>query len=73
MFWRGVLGYLPVNVVQGLTGFLAIVVFTRLLPPEQYGAYALAFSVVSLTHTLAFTWLEAAMAGKATASRAKAP
>ncbi len=62
MFWKGVLGYLPVNVVQGLTGLLAIVVFTRLLPPDQYGAYALAFSVMSLVHTLGFTWLEAAMA-----------
>ena len=62
MFWRGVVGYLPVNVVQGVVGLLTIVVFTRILSPADYGAYALAFSVMSLIHTLSFTWLEAAMA-----------
>ncbi|HXQ12400.1 MAG TPA: lipopolysaccharide biosynthesis protein [Caulobacteraceae bacterium] len=62
MFWRGVIGYLPVNIMQGLAGFLGIIVFTRLLPPADYGAYALAFSVMSLAHMLSFTWLEAAMA-----------
>ena len=62
MFWKGVIGYLPANLVQGLVGLLSIVVFTRLLSPEAYGAYALAFSVMSLVHTIFFTWLEAAMA-----------
>lgn len=62
MFWRGVIGYLPANVVQGLAGLLGIVVFTRLLSPEAYGAYALAFSASSLCHTLFFTWIEAGMA-----------
>ena len=62
MFWRGVIGYLPVNIVQGVVGLLTIVVFTRVLSPSDYGAYALAFSAMSLAHTLVFTWLEAAMA-----------
>ena len=62
MFWKGVIGYLPANLVQGLVGLLSIVVFTRLLSPEAYGAYALAFSAMTLTHTVIFTWLEAAMA-----------
>ena len=62
MFWRGVIGYLPVNIVQGVVGLLTIVVFTRVLPPAQYGVYALAFSVMSLIHTSLFTWLEASMA-----------
>ena len=62
MFWRGVLGYLPVNVVQGVVGLLTIVLFTRVLDPAQYGAYALAFSVGSLTQTILLTWTEAAMA-----------
>ena len=62
MFWRGVLGYLPVNIVQGVVGLLTIVVFTRVLEPHQYGDYALALSVVMVTHTALFTWLEAAMA-----------
>ena len=62
MFWRGVLGYLPVQVVQGLAGMGAIVVFTRLLSPTDYGAYALGFSAFTLVGTCAFIWLEAAMA-----------
>ena len=62
MFWKGVIGYLPANAVQGVVGLLGIVVFTRLLSPQAYGAYALAFSVMSLVHTLLFTWVEAAMA-----------
>ena len=62
MFWKGVVGYLPVNIVQALAGFGTIYAFTRLLTPEAYGDYALAFAVASLTHTLMFTWVEAAMA-----------
>jgi O-antigen/teichoic acid export membrane protein len=62
MFWRGVLGYLPVNIAQGVVGLLTIVLFTRVLTPEQYGVYALAFSALSLTQTLLLTWTEAAMA-----------
>ena len=62
MFWRGVVGYLPMNLVQGLVGFGSIFVFTRLLSPAEFGVYALAFSAMSLGHTLSFTWIEAAMA-----------
>jgi O-antigen/teichoic acid export membrane protein len=62
MFWRGVLGYLPANVVQGLIGFLSLYVFTRLLSGESYGRYAVAYAVVSLVHTALLTWIEAAMA-----------
>jgi O-antigen/teichoic acid export membrane protein len=62
MFWRGVIGYLPMNIVQGLVGLFSIVVFTRLLTPADYGVYALSFSAMSLAHTLVFTWMEAAMA-----------
>lgn len=62
MFWRGVWGYLPVQAVQAMVGFGAIIAFTRLLTPEQYGHYALAYSVGSLIHTSFITWLESAMA-----------
>ncbi|MDP8916921.1 MAG: lipopolysaccharide biosynthesis protein, partial [Pseudomonadota bacterium] len=62
MFWRGVWGYLPVQAVQAVVGFGAIIAFTRLLTPEQYGHYALAYSVGSLIHTSFITWLESAMA-----------
>ncbi|WP_309629209.1 polysaccharide biosynthesis C-terminal domain-containing protein [Brevundimonas sp.] len=62
MFWRGVWGYLPANIIQGLVGFGAIVVFTRLLSAEDFGRYAIAFSIMTLVHVGTFSWLEAAMA-----------
>jgi O-antigen/teichoic acid export membrane protein len=62
MFWKGVWGYLPANIVQGVVGFLSIILFTRLLSPEDFGRYALAFSVMTLAHVAVFSWLEAAMA-----------
>lgn len=62
MLKRGLLGYLPVNIVQAVAGFGAVTAFTRLLSPQDYGAYALGFSVMSLVHTCLFTWLEAAIA-----------
>lgn len=62
MFWRGVWGYLPANIVQGAVGFLTIVLFTRMLSPEEFGRYALAFSIMTLIHVALFSWLEAAMA-----------
>lgn len=62
MFWRGVFGYLPANIVQGVVGFLTIIVFTRLLSAEDFGRYALAYAVMTLAHVATFSWLEAAMA-----------
>jgi O-antigen/teichoic acid export membrane protein len=62
MLKRGLIGYLPVNIVQAICGFGAIVVFTRLLSADDYGAYALGFSVMSLVHTCLFSWIEASMA-----------
>ncbi len=62
MLKKGLLGYLPVNVVQAVAGFGAVTAFTRLLSPTDYGAYALGFSVMSLVHTCLFTWLEASLA-----------
>ncbi len=62
MLKRGLIGYLPVNIVQAISGFGAIVVFTRLLSAADYGAYALGFSVMTLVQTCLFTWIEASMA-----------
>ena len=61
MFWRGVLGYLPAQLVQALAGFGAVWAFTRLLTPEEYGQYALAFTASALLHSALITWTQAAM------------
>lgn len=62
MFWRGLVGYLPANIVQGLVGVLTLLFFTRILSAEDFGRYALAFSVMGIAHVAVFTWIEAAMA-----------
>jgi len=62
MFLKGLLGYLPANLLQGIVGFLTLWLFTRMLSPEDYGRYALAFGVTSLVYTVCFCWIEAAMA-----------
>jgi O-antigen/teichoic acid export membrane protein len=62
MFLRGLWGYLPANILQGVVGFATLMVFTRLLTPQEYGQYALALGVTTLAQTVFFTWIEAAMA-----------
>jgi len=62
MLGRYLLGYLPVQIAQAIVGFGSVAVFTRILPAEDYGRYALALAALSLTHILVFTWLEAAVA-----------
>ncbi|MBL4853673.1 MAG: oligosaccharide flippase family protein [Robiginitomaculum sp.] len=57
---RHLLGYAPVKLVAALCAFGGIYVFTRLLDADQYGRYALMFSVMALMHTLSLTWVEAA-------------
>ena len=62
MLGRYLLGYLPVQIAQAIVGFGSVAVFTRILPAEDYGRYALTLAALSLTHILVFTWLEAAVA-----------
>ncbi len=62
MFSKGLWGYLPANILQGLIGFATLMVFTRVLSPDDYGRYALTFGISSLAQTIFFTWIEAAMA-----------
>ena len=52
-------GYLPVSLATGLVGFGGVYVFTRALGAEDYGRYALMFSVMVLIHNLTITWAEA--------------
>ncbi|MCW5725629.1 MAG: lipopolysaccharide biosynthesis protein [Maricaulaceae bacterium] len=62
MLGRHLLGYLPMQAAQAIVGFGGIVVLTRLLPPEEYGRYALVLAAMHLTHMALFTWLESAVA-----------
>jgi O-antigen/teichoic acid export membrane protein len=60
MLTRHLFGYLPVNIAQAIVGFGAVIVLTRVLSPEDFGRYALAFSSAALVYTLTLTWVEAA-------------
>ncbi|MBB36651.1 MAG: polysaccharide biosynthesis protein [Hirschia sp.] len=59
MIWRHLFGYLPANLVMGLTSFGTVYVFTRLLGADDYGRYALVLAGMQLAHTLFLTWSEA--------------
>lgn len=43
--------------LSGIINFLAIVLYTRLLLPEEYGQYALAIAWVGLANAIFFQWL----------------
>jgi len=60
MIAKRLMGHLPVNIAQAVAGFGAVAAFTRLLPPEDYGRYALVLVASQLVHTLTLTWAEAA-------------
>lgn len=62
MFAKGLLGYLPANILQGLIGFATLMVFTRVLTPTEYGCYVLALGVSNIAWTTVFTWMESSMA-----------
>jgi len=49
--------YLFARGVPGVINFLAIAVYTRLLPPEEYGQYALAIAWVGFVNAVLFQWL----------------
>ncbi len=69
---RHLAGYLPVNIASGIAAFGGVYVYTRLLGPEDYGRYALMFSVMALVHMLSLTAAEAAafrFAGEAEAKK----
>src|SRR5215471_16552123 len=52
------MGYGPANIVPAVVSFLSIYVFTRLVSPEAYGAYALVISVSLLCQAVFFYWLQ---------------
>ncbi|MBK7984751.1 MAG: lipopolysaccharide biosynthesis protein [Candidatus Competibacteraceae bacterium] len=51
-------GYLPVNLLQAAITLGAVMVFSRLLTPAEYGHYALATTLMLWVQTLLFYWLQ---------------
>ena len=61
MLLRAVLGYAPSNLVPALVALATIVIFTRVLPPDEFGRYAVAQAAVLLVQALAFYGLQVAI------------
>lgn len=49
--------YAPAKIIPGFFGFLAIIIYTRLLSPEEYGLYILAITTISIAASICFEWL----------------
>ncbi|WP_338752823.1 oligosaccharide flippase family protein [Bacillus sp. FJAT-52991] len=43
--------------LPGLINFLAIIIYSRILPPEQYGTYAIVLASISLINSILLSWL----------------
>lgn len=61
MLFRHSSFYLLARGLPGLINFLAIAVYTRLLPPDEYGRYALVIAGVGFCNVLLFQWLRLAL------------
>jgi len=57
MLFRSSLIYFLGRLIPGLVNFLALVIFTRLLAPEEYGVYALVIAGITLSNSLLYQWL----------------
>lgn len=53
--------YLIARGIPGLLSLGAIMLFTRLLPPAEYGQYALVLAGVVMTNMVVFQWLRSSM------------
>jgi O-antigen/teichoic acid export membrane protein len=49
--------YILSQSVPALIGFLAVAVYTRILPPEEYGLYVLVSTIGTLVSSVVFGWL----------------
>ena len=57
MLLKHTFAYLFARGLPGLVNFAALMLYTRLLDPEQYGKYALVIALVSMAGVIAFQWL----------------
>jgi len=55
---RGNLSIFLALAVSGVLNFLAIALYSRLLTPAEYGAYAVVLSAVAMILSFAFSWVE---------------
>ncbi|KKB78262.1 polysaccharide biosynthesis protein [Devosia soli] len=59
--FRQVSIYMIANIVSALFGFASVVIFTRVLAPEEYGVYIVGFGIAAMISALAFGWIKASV------------
>lgn len=62
MILKDSLAYGIARGVPGIVNFLAVIVFTRLLSPSEYGFYALIIAGVTVSNAVMFQWLRVSLA-----------
>jgi len=49
--------YAIARIIPSLLGFVAIIIYTRILSPEEYGLYILVITIISIVTAISFEWL----------------
>jgi O-antigen/teichoic acid export membrane protein len=49
------------RLIPGLINFSALAIYSRILTPEEYGIYALAFSTILLLNTIFYQWIRVSL------------
>ena len=49
--------YIPAQFIPGLSGFLALAVYTRFLSPSEYGVYILTLNTISIVISITLGWI----------------
>jgi len=58
---RQISSYMTANVVSAIFGFALVMLFTRVLTPEEYGIYVVGMGIASLFSFLLFNWIKTSL------------
>ena len=59
--FRDTLYYSISKIIPGIAGLISVVLFFRLIGPEEYGKYSIIFSFTNLIAAFSFSWLNQSM------------
>ena len=57
MFIKNTISYLITKSLAGLILLLSVIVFTRILRPEEYAVYSISISAMNIIYAISFLWL----------------
>ncbi|MHA7774541.1 lipopolysaccharide biosynthesis protein [Roseibium sp. M-1] len=58
---RQISSYMTANVVSAIFGFALVMLFTRVLSPEEYGIYVVGMGIATLFSSLLFNWIKTSL------------